>query len=166
MDDPQPVTPRGSFWQRRVVAPIVAQLTQGVTPQKIALTLALGLVCGIFPFVGFTTLLCFGVAYALRLNQPIIHVINQLLWPVQLPLIAVYVKAGARLYGTDVLTFNVQEITRLFWASQSEFWARFGMMGVYALTAWLITVPVIAGLAHYATLPALRKLASARPGQA
>jgi uncharacterized protein (DUF2062 family) len=165
MDAPLSAPSRGSFWQRRVIAPIVAQLTQGVTPQKIALTLALGLVCGIFPFLGFTTALCFVVALAFRLNQPIIHVINQLLWPVQLPLIAVYVKMGARLYGADVMTFNVQDITRVFWASQSEFWARFGMMGVYALSAWLISVPVIAGLAYYATLPALRKLASTRPSQ-
>jgi uncharacterized protein (DUF2062 family) len=160
MDEPLPPTPRASFWRRRVLAPIVAQLTQGVTPRKIALTLALGLVCGLFPFLGLTTALCFAVAFVFKLNQPIIHVINQLLWPVQLPLIAVYVKAGARLYGADVRTFNVEEITRVFWASQREFWVRFGIIGIYAFSAWLISVPVIAGLAYFATLPALRKLAS------
>ena len=166
MDESRPNLPHRTFWSRRVTGPILTQLTQGVTAEKIALTLALGLVCGLFPFVGFTTALCFVVAYTFRLNQPIIHVVNQLLWPVQLPLIAVYVKAGARLYRADVQTFEVSEITRIFWASQREFWARFGLMGLYALSAWLISVPVLAGVAYYSSLPALRKLASTRAPRA
>lgn len=153
----------GSFWQRRVVSPIATQLTQGVTPEKIALTIALGLVGGIFPFLGFTTALCFGVALALRLNQPIIHVINQLLWPVQLVLIPVFINLGAGLYGAQAMPFDAGEITRIFWASQREFWARFGLMGLYAFTAWLLSVPLLLGATYYAALPFLRKLASS-PG--
>ena len=37
-----PVEPRRTFWQTRVRDPIVAQLTQGITPEKIALTIAIG----------------------------------------------------------------------------------------------------------------------------
>ena len=154
---PPSATPRGSFWQRRIAAPIVAQLTQGVTPEKIALTLSLGLACGLFPFLGFTTALCFLVALVFRLNQPLIHVINQLLWPVQLPMIAVYAKTGAQLFGADALPFKPEEAVRIFWTAQREFWTRFGVMGIHALTAWLLTVPVIVGIAYYASLPVLRK---------
>ena len=157
---PPVAPPPGSFWQRRIVRPIAAQFTQGVSPEKIALTIALGLACGVFPFVGFTTGLCFLVALLGRLNQPIIHVINQLLWPVQLALIAVYVKLGARLFGAPVLPFRIEEVTRVFWASQREFWSRFGLIGVYAFTAWSLTVPVLVAVAYFGTLPALRKLAS------
>ena len=160
------VLPSGSFWHRRVVSPIATQLTQGVTPEKIALTLALGLVGGIFPFLGLTTALCFVVAVVFRLNQPIIHVINQLLWPVQLMLIPVYIKLGAGLYRAETLPFDAREITRVFWASQGEFWARFGLMGLYALTAWLLSVPVLLALAYYTALPLLRKLASSPAPQA
>jgi hypothetical protein len=46
------------FFHRRVVAPIVALLTQGITPEKIALSLAFGIVLGIFPVLGSTTVLC------------------------------------------------------------------------------------------------------------
>ena len=59
-----PPEPRPSVWQRRVVQPIVAQLTQGVTPDRIALTLAVGVTCGLFPFLGLTTALCFVAAVA------------------------------------------------------------------------------------------------------
>jgi uncharacterized protein (DUF2062 family) len=154
--------PRPSFWQRRVVGPLRAQLTRGVSPEKLALTVALGVAGGLFPFLGFTTALCFLLALAFRLNQPVIHVVNQLLWPVQLPMIAVYVKFGARLYGAAALPFDPAEITRVFWASQREFWTRFGLMGVHAFSAWLLSTPLLVGATYGATVPLLRKLASAR----
>jgi uncharacterized protein (DUF2062 family) len=152
---------RSSFWQQRIVQPIVAQLKQGITPDRIALTLGVGLACGVFPFLGFTTALCFVAAAALRLNQPIIHVVNQLLWPVQLALIPVYVKLGAALYGATALPFDPQEITRVFLASQREFWSRFGLMGLHALTAWLLSLPLLVGGTWIATRPILRRVASA-----
>jgi uncharacterized protein (DUF2062 family) len=160
---PEPSAPaHSSFWQRRIVQPILAQLTQGITPDRIALTLGVGLACGVFPFLGFTTALCFVVAAALRLNQPIIHIVNQLLWPVQLALIPVYVRLGAALYGAEALPLDPQEVSRVFFASQREFWARFGLMGLQALTAWLLSLPVLVGATWLATRPILRRLASAR----
>lgn len=154
-----PSAPPASFWQRRVVGPLVAQLRQGATPDGLALTSAVGLACGVLPFLGFTTGLCFVAALVLRLNQPVIHVINQLLWPVQLALIVVYVRAGAWLFGAEALPFDPAEIQRVFWSSQAEFWSRFGLMGLHALTAWLLTVPIIVGFAYYTLRPVLRRLA-------
>ena len=56
--------------------PIVQQLTQGLSPEKIALTVAVGLTIAVNPIIGTTTILCFFAAWALRLNQPIIQAIN------------------------------------------------------------------------------------------
>lgn len=142
--------------------PIVAQLTQGITPDRIALTLGVGLACGVFPFLGFTTALCFVAAAALRLNQPIIHVVNQLLWPVQIALIPVYVKLGATLYGAETLPFDAQEVSRVFLASQREFWSRFSLMGLHALTAWALSLPLLVGGVWLTTRPLLQRLASGR----
>lgn len=161
-----PDQPKRGFWQRRVVDPIVAQLTQGVTPDKIALTIALGVACGMFPFLGFTTLLCFVVALLFRLNQPIIHVVNQLLWPVHLAMILVYIKAGAWLYGAEPLPFDAEEAARLFLESQREFWEEFGLIGLHVFTAWLLSAPVIAAALYYSLRPVLRHLASIAPARA
>lgn len=81
MPDSAP-TSRPSFWQRRLVAPLRAQLTQGVTPDRLALTMAVGTACSLLPFLGFTALLNLGVGLVLRLNQPILQTLNQLLGPV------------------------------------------------------------------------------------
>ncbi len=158
--------PREGFWRRRVVAPLVAQLTQGVTPDRLALTLGAGLAGGVFPFLGFTTALCALAAFALRLNQPVIHVVNQLLWPVQLAGIPLYVALGQRLWGAPPVPVDPAEVARVFAESQAEFWTRFGLMGLHALTAWLLTVPLLVGGAYLAARPLLRALAARLPRRA
>ena len=50
------------FLRRRLVEPILELLRQGVTPEKIALSLAFGLGLGIFPVLGVSTMLCTLVA--------------------------------------------------------------------------------------------------------
>jgi uncharacterized protein (DUF2062 family) len=62
-----------SFLYRRLVRPILELLRQGVTPGKIALSLALGVVLGVFPVLGSTTALCTLAAITLRLNLPAIQ---------------------------------------------------------------------------------------------
>lgn len=143
--------------------PIVAQLTQGVTPDRIALTLALGVACGVFPFLGFTTALCAVVAAALRLNQPIIHVVNQLLWPVQLAGIPLFVALGQKLYGAPPVPVDPAEIARVFSESPREFWTRFGLMGLHALSAWLLVTPFLVAALHFGLRPVLRRVASKLP---
>ena len=65
---------RPSFWRRRVRDPIMAQLKQGTTPEKIALTIGLGVALGVFPILGSTTALCLAAAALLKLNQPVIQI--------------------------------------------------------------------------------------------
>lgn len=160
-----PPAPRLSFWQRRVIAPLRVQLTQGITPEKLTLTVAIGVPCGLFPIFGLTTMLCFLVAYIFRLNQAVIHVINQVLWPVHLTMIIVYVRLGAWLFHAPVLPFDLEEIRHLFFHAQREFWSRFGLMGLQAAVAWLLTVPVFFILLYLPLRPLMRRLAPERPAK-
>lgn len=162
--DAPPATPAPApapgFWRRRVVAPLLAQLTQGVTPDKLAFTLGVGTACSLFPFLGFTSLLNLGVGLALRMNQPILQALNQLLGPVQLALILVYVRGGELVWGAGASQFTLAEMLRIFReASFGEFLARFGWAGVYAFTAWALTAPVVVAVLTFAVRPALRRLA-------
>jgi uncharacterized protein (DUF2062 family) len=61
--------PRRGSWRRRVLDPLVDLLAQGLTPERLALSLAVGLVLGLFPVVGLTTLLCLAAGFAFRLNH-------------------------------------------------------------------------------------------------
>src|SRR3954462_9503094 len=75
------------FLQRRVTLPLLALMRQGVTPQKLALSLSLGTAIGLIPILGISTGLCALTAVFLRLNMPAIQLVNYLLTPLQLILI-------------------------------------------------------------------------------
>ena len=49
-------------------------------------------------------------------------------------------------------------IARVFAESPVEFWTRFGLMGLHALTAWLLSVPPLVAACYLATRPLLRRL--------
>ena len=136
------------FFQTRVVAPILAQLKQGITPEKIALTLALGSVLGVFPIIGATTALCALIAWRLKLNQPIIQLINYLMYPVHLLLLLPFYRAGETLFGQPHLPiFSITELAHRFQADPLRFLADFGMVGIYGVVVWcLVAPPTVAAL--------------------
>lgn len=153
--------PPSGFWQRRVIQPVRQQLTQGVTPDRVAATLAIGTVCSLLPFLGFTTLLNLGVGIVLRMNQPILHTLNQLLGPLQLVLILVYVRGGEWIWGHSGDAFTIGEMMRQFGElSLLQFLQQFGWAGVHAFTAWILTAPFVAAGIYFASRPVLRRAAA------
>ena len=149
-----------SFWQRRVVALIIAQLKQGITPSKIALTIALGLTLGIFPILGATTILCLIAGISFKLNQPIMQAINWLISALQLSLILIFVRIGEWLVNAPRVTFSVPELIKKFNASPRKFMAEFGLTGLHGIVGWLLVAPFLIPAIYFIILPPLKKLAS------
>jgi len=150
-----------SWWQRRVVAPVVAQLRQGITPEKVALTLALGGVLGIFPILGASTVLCAVVGIWLRLNQPIIQLVNYLVYPAQIVLLIPFYRAGERLFGAEpVPIVNVPDLIERFAAGPWQFLIDYGLVGLYGITVWCLVAPVLMALAYWLLKPTLVEIRS------
>ena len=156
-----PAEPNPSFWHRRVRAPLIALLTQGLTPDRISLTLGVGAACSMFPLLGFSSLLNLVVGLWLRLNQPILQILNQALGPLHLVMIIAYVRLGEWLWRVEGGRFTLREMLHVFRdESIGEFLRSFGWAGIYALTAWALTTPVLIAAVYFALRPALRRLAT------
>lgn len=148
-----------SFWQRRVVAPIVGQLKQGVTPEKIALTITLGLVLGIFPILGSTTILCGLAAVLLRLNQPIIQLVNYFAYPLQLALIIPIYRLGETLFRKPHIPLSIPLLFERFRTDFGKFFADFGIIALQGIAVWCLLAPGVAVILYLAFRPTLRALA-------
>lgn len=155
----QPSSRLKKFWHDRVLALIIAQLTQGVTPEKIALTIALGFNLGIFPIMGSTITLCAVVGVCLKLNQPIIQLVNWLVYPLQLSMILVFVRIGEHIMGAPPVPFSISELLHKFEQSPAKFMKEFGMTGVHGIVAWCLIAPFVAAAIYFVVLPPLKKLA-------
>ena len=148
--------PGSSWWQRRVAAPVVQQLKQGITPERVALTLALGGVIGIFPILGATTFLCAIVGVWLRLNQPLIQLVNYLVYAPQLLLLIPFYRAGEKLFGAEpVPIVDVPGLIARFGADPWQFLLDYGKVGLYGIAVWCLVAPVIAGVAYLMLKPVL-----------
>ena len=147
-----------SFFERKVVAPILAQLRQGITPEKIALTAALGAVIAVFPILGSTTLLCGLVAWGLRLNQPIMQLVNYLCYPLQFALLLPFYRAG-EWFGAPHVSLSIPEMMARFQAGPMAFIAEFGLVALGGVAAWLLAAPFAVVAIHFALRPILRQAA-------
>jgi uncharacterized protein (DUF2062 family) len=78
----------------------LAAATRGLSPDKIALIIAVGLVLGAFPVYGCPTILCGLAAIALRLNLPALQLVNQMATPVQIALLVPLARAGSWMFGS------------------------------------------------------------------
>jgi len=144
-----------------------AWLRQGISPRRLALTLALGFAIGCIPVVGLPTLLCALLALVLRLNLPAIQAANYAVMPLQLVLIAPFVRMGERLFASGRGGGLAALPAALFARAPLALTLHFAGLAVHALLAWLLVAgPAVAILTLTLTLVLRRipALAAAEAG--
>jgi len=152
-----------AFLRRRILEPLKAQLTQGVSPGRLALALALGGALGVLPVLGVTTLVCAVVAAPLRLNQPAIQVANYVAYPLQLLLYLPFFQGGARLFGAPPVGFTLEQIRAELVADLLGTVARYATANLQAVAAWALLAPLPAGLLFLALRALLERLPRPTP---
>lgn len=104
------------FNRKHIVDSMQRVLSQGISPRKLALTCALGVVLGIFPVWGVSTWMCLGLAIMLRLNVIIIQLVNYLFFPLQLALILPFIKFGTWIFDLKPFPYDSAELMTMFQA--------------------------------------------------
>lgn len=152
-----PAELKRTFWQRRLLDPIRHQLTQGITPEKIALTIAVGSAIAMFPLLGTTTLICLVVGIFLKLNQPIIQAVNYLCTPLHLWFIVASLKWGERIFGAAHSRFEFRAMRQLFTEQPLQFLHDFSVAAMHACFVWGVLAPFWGTAVYYVSLPILRE---------
>lgn len=156
MLDVEPPSPSAPDVRARMTRALTGFLGQGYTPEKIALSVALGIAIGLFPIFGTTTVICILAAMALRLNHPAIQVTNQLMYPVQIPLIVVFIRIGESMLGVAPIPFSATLMVAEMRANPVTLFQRFGTAGLHGIVGWAIVAPVVVGLTYAVMLPVVR----------
>ena len=141
---------RHPFLYRRVVLPVLALLRMGASPRKLAWSIALGLVIGVNPLLGSTTLVCLGLALLFRLNLPASQLANHLMYPVEVALLYPFLRFGAFVFQTGPIPLAPKT---LFAEVRSHPWTLIKSVWLWewhALALWallgIILLPVIAAV--------------------
>jgi uncharacterized protein (DUF2062 family) len=152
-------TPRRSFWHRWIYDPVARQLTQGVSPQKISLTLAVGSALALFPILGTTTWLCVLAGIVFGLNQAIIQGVNALCTFAYFPLILVFVRIGDALSGKASPPVNIPAMISLATHHPADFLTQFGVTALHAMLGWAVAAPLWIPIVYFIALRPLQAAA-------
>ena len=137
------------YFNQKLAGPLVGFLKQGVTPRKLALTVALGFVIGLFPSLGITSILCILLALILRLNLPAILLINFFAYPLQLIFFIPFIKIGEFIFGATPLPLSFSQIISLVETDLSKTLNLLWMANLMGMFAWLVIAIPLALILYF-----------------
>jgi hypothetical protein len=136
---------------RQLCRRVIGWLAQGMTPSRLALTLALGFAVGCLPIVGVPTLLCTALAFTLKLKFPIIQTANYAAFPFQVALAVPFARLGGRL-------LQISPWPGVAAGSATQMTARVAGLAGGAFLAWLcLAIPLVVVMTAVLT-PLLRRI--------
>ena len=130
----------------------------GITPERLAFCIALGIAVGIIPALGITTLLCTLAAILLRLNLAAILAVNYFVHPFQIALLIPFIRAGEWLFGSRPLELSFKQIQKMFETDLLETVIGLWATTMRAIAVWLLVAPVVVAVVYSILRPLLRKL--------
>lgn len=101
------------FFRHRLLRPLLCLLRDGITTRRMAWSLALGMVIGVNPSVGITTLLVVALAWIFGLNQVASQIGTHVVAPFHLLLFVPFIEAGVYLFRTRHMPLSAAQIKHL-----------------------------------------------------
>jgi uncharacterized protein (DUF2062 family) len=149
---------------RKILDPLLALLKQGMSPNRLALCVALGIVIGNIPILGVSTLICAAIALVFRLNLPAIQIVQAAMAPTQILLIIPFVRLGEWILRVPPQPVSVQEGLALMAQGVGHAVVTLWKAIVHAGLAWALVAP-LAVLFFYKVLTPVFEHAATRTKQ-
>lgn len=152
-----------NFLQSRVIKPLVKLLVAGVTPEKLALSLALSAALAVIPAFGWSVWLCGLAGLALGLNLPAMQAVNYFLYPAQVALLLPFFRLGEKLFRAPHLPLSVSQIISM---AHANFWGAIKLLWNttwHAVVVWALLAPFAVGLIYVGLLPIFRRVVKRQP---
>jgi uncharacterized protein (DUF2062 family) len=149
------------YFSRKLKAPVLVLLKQGMTPERVAFSLACGVVLGLFPILGVTTLLCLAAALILRLNTTAAVLANWAVYPLQIVLIAPFFAAGARFFGSESLIPASSRAVPLATSSLIRGADFLACASLHATLVWAMAAPFATAVIYLSLRSVIRRLSRA-----
>ncbi len=151
---------RPDFRSTKIMRSIHHFLRQGLSCEKLAFSIALGITLGTFPVLGLTTVLCMLAAFAFRLNLPVIQFANYFVYPLQIVLLVPYYRLGGLVFSARQ-NFDFNTLKKVL--TQSTPQETITMLldsTLNAIGAWLLISPMALVLLYTGLKPILIRFKS------
>ena len=161
--------PVNNWLYRKIVGPLFALLKQGISPDRLALCVAIGVVVGNIPILGVSTILCAAIALAFRLNLPAIQIVQAAMAPTQLLLIIPFVRLGEWILRAPPEPVSIKQGMALLAQGAGHRIAVLWDAILHAGLAWILVAPFAVYSIYKLLIAGLRRAPPRKceqPGQA
>ncbi len=134
-------------------------LLQGTAPEQVSLTITLGILFGIIPVIGVTTILLALIAIRLKLNMVVIQLTNFAVYPLQLLLLIPFFKLGQIIFQGPVLVTGFQQIQQALTSAPLKIFYYFWRLTIQGTVVWLVFSVPTGFILYYVILIPMRKFA-------
>ncbi|MGB3466326.1 MAG: DUF2062 domain-containing protein [Cyclobacteriaceae bacterium] len=129
---------KASYLNRKLILPLLDFLKQGISPGKLATTVAFGTVWGTFPILGTNTVICIITAIVFRLNHAAIQLVNYIVYPLQILLFIPFIKLGLWISGEQELKYSFEELWEIIKTDQLEAFRTIGGVIWSGVIGWFL----------------------------
>jgi uncharacterized protein (DUF2062 family) len=143
---------------RRIALPIFALLRMGATPQRLAWSIALGLLIGINPILGSTTVLCLAIAFVFRLNVAASQIGNHVVYPLQLILVIPFINLGNRVFHAPPMPLSPRALFAAARSNPISLTRQLWLWEWHAFVVWFAIALIAIPLTALALTPLLQRL--------
>ena len=151
------------FLNRKIVDPLLALLRQGVSPDSLALCVAVGVAIGLIPVLGVSTVLATAVALSFKMNLPAIQVAQMSMSAFQLLLIVPFVRLGEWMTHAPAQPVSISAGLALM---KQGVWHTVVVLKdaiIHASIAWLALAPIGVFVLYRILKPVFERTAKALP---
>ncbi|KAG6578321.1 hypothetical protein SDJN03_22769, partial [Cucurbita argyrosperma subsp. sororia] len=146
-----------SWFNQKIVDPLLQILQRGAEPKQLAFSAALGTTLGLFPICGVPVFLCgFAIAFLGPLcHAPTVMLANFVVTPIELSLVVPFLRFGEAISGGPRFPFTPDALKKVFTGQASH---EVLLSIAHVLLGWLVATPFILGVGYMLFLPCFKIL--------
>ena len=149
--------------KNKILIPFRLIPKEGLTAESLAFSVTIGIIAGIFPVIGTTTIISILLTLIFRQNILIVQSVQWLLGLAQIILIIPFMKFGAFILNQNAIPINIHQINLAFQPGFLYGIRTIGVFHLYAILTWIILAIPASAISYFAfrTLFKRRKTVSA-----
>lgn len=146
------------FFKKKLIDPIISLLKQGITPEKVALCIALGVMLGVFPVIGSTMILCTIASLSLKLNLPLIQLVSYLVYPLQILFLIPFIRIGEKVLNVEPFPISIEALYNMIKTDIVQTIITFWDATMHGIFAWSLFAPFVIAAIYFISLPILKRM--------
>jgi len=142
----------------RIIIPFRLVPKEGLTPEKLAFSVTLGIIAGVFPVMGTTTLVGLLLTMLFRQNLLVVQAVQWILALVQVLLVIPFMQFGAYILNQNAVHISMEQISHAFQPGMLSGIKAVGLFHLYGILTWLILIIPAGAVSYFSFLAVFQKI--------